>query len=58
MEFQWDPHWFQAYELLRFRREKGLVKRFEENYFSLRRKKDQLWVKGKMTWVTIKAAKG
>jgi len=52
------PHWFQAYELLRFRREKGLVKRFEENYFSLRRKGEQLQVKGKISWVTIKAAKG
>jgi SAM-dependent methyltransferase len=51
------PHWFQAYELLRFRREKGLVKQFEENYFTLRRKGEQLRVKGKMTWVTIKAAK-
>jgi SAM-dependent methyltransferase len=51
------PHWFQAYELLRFRREKGLVKRFEQNYFTLRRKGEQLRVKGKITWVTIKAEK-
>ena len=52
------PHWFQAYELLRFRREKSLVKRFEENYFALRRKGEQLQVRGKMRWVTIKATKG
>lgn len=49
------PHWLQAYELLRFRREKGLVDRFQQRYFALSRKDDQLLVKGKMTWVTVKA---
>ncbi len=52
------PHWLQAYELLRFRQEKGLVKKFEQNYFTLQRKEDQLLVKGKMSWVNIKAVKG
>lgn len=51
------PHWLQAYELLRFRQEEGLVKRFEQNYFTFREKEGQLLVKGKMSWVTIKAAK-
>ena len=51
------PHWLQAYELLRFRREKGLVDRFQQRYFALSRKDDQLLVKGKMTWATVKAVK-
>jgi len=52
------PHWLQAYELLRFRRQESLVDRFQQKYFALSRKDDQLLVKGKMTWVTIKAVKG
>ena len=57
-EIPMGPHWLQAYELLRFRREKGLVRRFEEDYFALRRTGEELLVKGKMSWVAMKAVKG
>lgn len=58
----WDgipmgPHWFQAYDTIRFRQQKDLLKRFDENYFALRRKDDQLTVKGDMIWVLLKAVK-
>jgi len=52
------PHWLQAYELLLSRREEGLANKFEQNYFTFRQKQGQWLVKGKISWITIKAVKG
>lgn len=51
------PHWFQAYDLLWSEQEKNLIERFEQNYFTFREQENQLLVKGKMSWATIKAVK-
>ena len=50
-------HWLQAYELLRFRQEDKLIRRFEENYLVFREKDRKLQVKGKLSWVILKAVK-
>jgi ubiquinone/menaquinone biosynthesis C-methylase UbiE len=51
------PHWFQARELLQSREEEGLIRQFEQNYFTFAEKGRQLLVKGKMRWTVIKASK-
>jgi ubiquinone/menaquinone biosynthesis C-methylase UbiE len=50
-------HWLQAYESLRFRKEKKLIAKFRKNYFTFGEKEGQLAVKGEMTWLAIKATK-
>jgi SAM-dependent methyltransferase len=50
-------HWLQAYESLRFRKEKDLIAKFQKNYFTFGEKEGQLAVKGEMNWVAIKAIK-
>jgi ubiquinone/menaquinone biosynthesis C-methylase UbiE len=52
------PHWLQAYNLLRLRRQEGLLQKFEQDYFSFREEAGQLLVEGKTTWAVIRAAKG
>lgn len=58
----WDgipmgPHWIQVYDTLRFRQRKDLLRRFDRDYFALRRQGDQLLVKGTMRWVLFKVTK-
>ena len=50
-------HWLQAYELLWRKEGEKLMGKFEDNYFAFRDWKGKLMVKGKMTWVIIKAVK-
>jgi ubiquinone/menaquinone biosynthesis C-methylase UbiE len=50
-------HWLQAYESLRFRKEKDLIAKFRKNYFTFAEKEGQLVVKGEMSWLAIKATK-
>jgi len=49
------PHWLQAYEWLCSHGEESLIEKFEQNYFAFRQKGSKLLVRGKMSWVTIKA---
>lgn len=51
------PHWAQARGNLVFRRQKDLLKKFEENYFAFATEGQKTVVKGKMRWATIKAVK-
>jgi ubiquinone/menaquinone biosynthesis C-methylase UbiE len=52
------PHWAQARGNLVFRRQKDLLKRFEENYFAFATEGERTVVRGKMMWATTKAVKG
>jgi len=56
-EIPMGPHWLQAYELLLSRREEGLIDKFEQKYFTFREERGRLLVRGKMSWVAIKAVK-
>ena len=56
-EVPMGPHWLQAYELLQSTQEKSLIKRFERNYFTFRKRGSRLLVKGKMSWAVVKAVK-
>ena len=51
------PHWYQARELLQFREEEGLIRKFDQDYFAFTERKGQLLVQGKMRWAVIKATK-
>lgn len=52
------PHWAQARGNMVFRRQKDLLKRFEEKYFAFATEGQKTVVTGKMRWATIRAAKG
>ncbi|OGO01858.1 MAG: hypothetical protein A2Y72_05640 [Chloroflexi bacterium RBG_13_53_26] len=52
------PHWAQAYGNLAFRRQKDLLKKFEQNYFAFMTEGQKTVVTGKMRWATTKAMKG
>ena len=56
-EIPMGPHWFQAYELLQYKGEKELIRRFEEEYFSFQKSKTRVIARGKMRWTIIKAVK-
>lgn len=51
------PHWNQVRENLWFRREKDLLQRYEQKYFSFRTEGGQVVVKGRARWVVIRAVK-
>jgi len=51
------PHWLQARENLWFRREKEMLRAFEEKYFKFENAGGGLLVSGKMNWVILKAEK-
>ena len=56
-EIPMGPHWFQARELLQIREEEGLIRQFEQNYFTFMERGRRLLVQGKMRWNVIKATK-
>ena len=51
------PHWNQVRENLWFRREKDLLKRYEQEYFNFRTEGGQVVVKGRARWVVLRAVK-
>ena len=56
-EVPMGPHWLQAYELLQSKQEEGLISNFEQNYFTFQEERGRVLVRGKISWVTIKAVK-
>jgi len=52
------PHWNQVRENLWFRREKDLLKKYEEEYFNFHTEGGQVMVKGRARWAIIRAVKG
>ena len=55
-EVPMGPHWLQAYELLQSRQE-DLIDKFEQNYLTFQQQGRHVLVKGKISWVAIKAVK-
>jgi ubiquinone/menaquinone biosynthesis C-methylase UbiE len=51
------PHWNQVRENLWFRREKALLKKYEQEYFDFRTESGQVIVKGRARWVIVRAVK-
>jgi SAM-dependent methyltransferase len=51
------PHWLQARENLWFRRQKDLLRKFEEKYFKFETTSSGLLVSGKTSWVIFRAEK-
>lgn len=52
------PHWNQVRENLWFRREKELLRRYEQEYFSFGSEGGQVVVRGRALWATVRAVKG
>ncbi len=52
------PHWNQVRENLWFRREKDLLKRYEQEYFNFSTEGGQVTVKGRARWAIVRAVKG
>jgi SAM-dependent methyltransferase len=52
------PHWNQVRENLWFRREKDLLKKYEQEYFNFSTEGGQVMVKGRARWAVIRAVKG
>jgi hypothetical protein len=52
------PHWNQVRENLWFRREKDLLKRYEQEYFNFSTEGGQVMVEGRARWVIVRAVKG
>jgi len=51
------PHWNQVRENLWFRREKELLKKYEQEYFNFRTEGGQVMVKGRARWAIVRAVK-
>ncbi len=51
------PHWNQVRENLWFRREKELLRRYEQEYFSFRTEGGQVAVRGRARWAIMRAVK-
>ena len=56
-EIPMGPHWLQAYELLLQKGEERLISKFEQNYFAFELIRGRFTMKGKMSWVVVKAIK-
>ncbi len=51
------PHWNQVCGNLRFRQEKELLRRYEQEYLRFRSEGGQVLVRGRLRWATVRAEK-